>query len=112
MFLFAMKAWLYALPFLGLALCVSQIWSSPNIATVFGLIAMVVLTVLTPLSDWLADKGWRGLWDVVHSLTPGAHKTALWWNDAAHLVPALAFLLGLTAAYFLAGYWRFSRRDL
>jgi ABC-type transport system involved in multi-copper enzyme maturation permease subunit len=115
MFLFALKAWLYALPFLGLALGVSQVWSSPNLATVFGLIGMVVLSSLSFFSGLGAEHArqpWAGVWEIVNSLTPGAHKSALWWGDAAHLLPAAAFLVGLSVAYYLAGYWRFSRRDL
>ena len=112
MVLFALKAWIYALPFLGLALGVSQFCRSPILAVVFGFLSMVALSIVSFVSKLLAGKGWRGLWDIVHAFTPGAHKSGLWWNDGAHVIPAVAFLLALAAAYYLVGYARFSRRDL
>ena len=60
----------------------------------------------------MAGEGWRRIWDLVNLLTPGGHRQGLWWGDAAHVVPAVGFLLGLAAAYLLAGYARFARRDL
>jgi ABC-type transport system involved in multi-copper enzyme maturation permease subunit len=112
MLVFAVKAWVYALPFLGLALAVSQLFSTPNLALVFGFIALVGVSVLNWVSAWLTGEGWRRVWDVVNALTPGSHRQSLWWGDAAHLVPACAFLVALAATYLLAGYARFARRDL
>ncbi len=112
MLLFAVKAWIYALPFLGLALAISQLFSTPNLALTFGFISMVALSVLSKLSSWLAGDGWKRVWDIVNALTPGAHRQNLWWGDAEHLVPAIVFLVALAMAYLLAGYARFSRRDL
>ena len=112
MLLFALKAWLFALPFLALALAVSQFCAVPNLALAFGFMALVGLSILSQLSTWLAGDGWRRIWDVVNVLTPGGHRQALWWNDAAHVVPATAFLLTLAAMYMLAGYARFAGRDL
>jgi hypothetical protein len=112
MLLFAVKAWIYALPFLGLALAVSQFFSTPNLALVFGFISLVGMWIIGGLSSWLAGDGWRRVWDIVGALTPGAHRQHLWWGDAAHLLPAIAFLLALALVYLLAGYVRFARRDL
>ncbi len=109
---FALKAWVYALPFLGLALAVSQLFSTPNLALAFGFISLLAVSILNGLSKWLAGDGWRQAWDIVGALTPGAHRQNLWWNDAQHLVPATVFLLALAALYLLAGYARFARRDL
>ena len=109
---FAVKAWLYSLPFLGLALGISQLCAIPNLALAFGFMSLVTASVLTSLSAWLAGDGWRRLWDLVNVLTPAAHRQALWWNDAEHLVPATVFLLTLSALYLFAGYARFVRRDL
>jgi len=112
MLLFALKAWIYALPFLGLALGVSQVCTSPNLALVFGFVSLVALSILSSISRWLAGPGWRRMWTVVSALTPGGHKGDLWWNDSGHLLPAVAILLALAAGYSWAGYARFSRRDL
>jgi ABC-type transport system involved in multi-copper enzyme maturation permease subunit len=109
---FAVKAWLYALPFLGLALGISQLCAMPNLALAFGFMSLVAASVLTSLSNWLAGEGWRRIWDVVNVLTPGAHRQNLWWNDAEHLLPATIFLATLAALYLFAGYARFAQRDL
>jgi len=113
---FACKAWLYAMPFLGLALGISQLFTSPNLALACGFVAMVLLAILSSAASWLSGKVgsevWRFVWSAIKALTPGGHRQDLWWNDAAHLLPAAAFLLGLSAVYLLAGYARFSRRDL
>jgi ABC-type transport system involved in multi-copper enzyme maturation permease subunit len=109
---FACKAWLYAMPFLGLALGLSQLFTSPNLALACGFLSLVAISLLARVSAWLAGEGWRHIWDVVNALTPGGHRQALWWNDPGHLLPAGAFLLGLSAVYLAAGYVRFSRRDL
>ena len=112
MLLFAAKAWIYALPFLGLALGISQLCAMPNLALAFGFMSLVGVSVLTGLSNWLAGEGWRRIWDLVNVITPGAHRQALWWSDAEHLLPATVFLLTLSAVYLFAGYARFARRDL
>ena len=109
---FAVKAWIFSLPFLGLALGISQLCALPNLALAFGFMALVGVSVLTGLSNWLAGEGWRRIWDLVNVLTPGAQRQALWWNDAEHLLPATVFLLTLAAVYLFAGYARFARRDL
>jgi ABC-type transport system involved in multi-copper enzyme maturation permease subunit len=109
---FAFKAWIYAMPFLGLALAISQFCAAPNLAVVFGFVSLVAVSILSALSAHWAGDGWHRIWDIINILTPGGHRLDLWWNDAAHLLPAAVFLLTLAAAYLLAGYARFARRDL
>ena len=96
---------------------IAQVKSPSGVTQAFherGLNAFVMPAHVAPadLSAWLAGDGWRRIWDVVNVLTPGGHRQALWWNDAAHVVPATAFLLTLAAMYMLAGYARFAGRDL
>ena len=112
MLLFSAKAWIYSLAFLGLALAISQFFAAPNLAMGVGFMALVAVTVVSVLADHFAGDGLRRLWDIAGALTPGSHRLDLWWGDAAHAVPAIAFLLTLSAVYLLAGYARFIRRDL
>jgi hypothetical protein len=113
---FALKAWVYAMAFLGLATAISQLCTTPNIALAFGFLALIVLQVLTAVSHHLsgafAAPAWRRVWDAVHALTPGGQRMDLWWGDAAHAAPATVFLLALSLCYLFAGYAAFSRRDL
>ncbi len=112
MLLFAGKAWLYSLAYLGLALGISQLCSGPNLALALGFLALIAIAILNGISSAFAGEGWRRLWDLVNSLTPSAHRMDLWWGDTAHLIPAIVFLLTLCLVYLLAGYSRFHKRDL
>lgn len=112
MLLFAVRAWVYSLAFLGLALAVSQWCAAPNLALALGFLAMIVMAVLTGVAEHFAGEGWRRGWDVLLALTPGGHRSDLWWGDAAHGLPAMIFLGCLSFAYLAAGYARFCRRDL
>ena len=112
MLVFAVKAWLYSLAFLGLATGISQVCGAPNLALALGFIGLIALSVLTEVSRHFAGAGARRLWDLANLLTPGGHRLDLWWGDAAHVVPAAVFLLALGGAYLLLGYLFFSRRDL
>ena len=109
---FVLRAWVYSLTFLGLALAVSQWCAAPNLSLALGFLSLIVLSVISGLSGYFAGDGWRRVLDLVNALTPGGHDKDLWWGDAAHLVPAVTFLLALAFVYFAAGYARFSRRDL
>ncbi len=110
--LFALKAWVYAFAWLGVALAVSQLLTSPTLASVFGLIALMALAAVSGLAAAFTGPGWRSALDLVRMLTPGGHEADLWRLDTAHAVPAVLFLLALGLAYTAAGYARFGRRDL
>jgi ABC-type transport system involved in multi-copper enzyme maturation permease subunit len=108
---FAVKAWVYSLAYLGLALAMSQMCAGPNSATSLAFLAMVAAATLS--WAWhLAGPGWRRIWEVAPLLAPGGHKLDLWRDDPAHVVPAVLFLVSLSLAYLAAGYARFARRDL
>lgn len=108
----AFKAWFYALAALGLALGVSQFFSSPHLATVVGFIVLVGLSVLAGLARHFSGDGLRRLWDLALLLTPGGHRLGVWHNDAAHLLPTMAYLVALAFVYLFAGYAYLARRDL
>ncbi len=112
MLLFAGKAWLYSLAFLGIALGISQLCTGPNLALALGFLTLIVMAILSTASQSLAGDGWRRGWDLINALTPGAHRLDLWWGDLSHAIPATVFLLTLCFVYLLAGYARFARRDL
>jgi ABC-type transport system involved in multi-copper enzyme maturation permease subunit len=111
MFVFALKAWVYALAYLGLALGVSQLTRSPVIATGLGLAAMLGLSIVNWTSDYWHGEGWFRILDITRMLTPGGNNLHLWNPDPAYLVPTLVFLPALGLLYFLAGYAFFARRD-
>ena len=58
------------------------------------------------------DSCWRQLWQPVALVNPMGHLLDLWRLDAAHVVPALLFLVTLGQVYLFAGYAAFCRKDL
>lgn len=109
---FVGKVAVYSLPFLGLAMAVSQLVSSPNMAVAVGLVTMFAMSVLYWTGRWVKNETIGALWQTLSLLTPSAHRHHLWWNDVSHLVPAALVLVILTAAYLMGGHARFARRDL
>jgi len=110
--IFAFKAWIYCLAFLGLATGISQLISSPNIAMAAGIIMLIVFAILGGLASHLSGDGWRRIWDIVDILLPGGHKMDMFYMDFRHMVPAMVYLVSLSFLYVMAGYARFGRRDL
>ena len=110
--MFAIKGWLYALAYLGLATAVSQMVASPNLASALGFVGMVVMGIVSAVAGHFSGGGWRALLELVNILTPGGHKLDLWRLDPAHVLPAAVFMVVLSLAYVLAGHLSFARRDL
>ncbi len=110
--LFALKAWVYGIAFLGLATGISQAVASPNVATALGFVAMVAVGILSSVAGWVTMQPWRTILDTVDMLLPGGHQMDLWLTDVPHALPGTLFVLCLGAAYALAGYVSFSRRNL
>jgi len=108
---FSARAWIYAWPFLGLALGISQLTRSPVIATAAGFAAMGSLAVTAALARHFTGDGWRRMLDVVYQLTPQGTRLHLWHLDAAHLIPGTVLLLALGLFYFLLGHAGYVRRD-
>ncbi len=109
---FAFKAWVYGIAFLGLATGVSQAVASPNVATALGFVAMVAVGILSSIASWVQMQPWRTILETLNMLLPGGHQMDLWLTDVAHALPATLFVLCLGAAYALAGYASFARRNL
>lgn len=110
--LFALKAWAYLMAFLGIALGVSMFVMGPNIAIAVGFIVVVVMTVIDVIVKYFPGAGWKQILEPLALLTPGFHKTDIWYYDLAHCVPAIVYVLVLGCLYFIIGYSRFSRKDM
>jgi ABC-type transport system involved in multi-copper enzyme maturation permease subunit len=105
------RSWVYALAFLGLGLGLSQLTKMPGLASAFGVLSLIVLSVLSWLAERYAGEGWGRLWDAVRLLSPYAVRTDLWRSDPALFWPAVAQAAGLGGCYLLAGYAAWRRRD-
>jgi len=107
------RAWVYSIPYLGLAMGLSHLTRSASKATIMGIIAIAACFVLSILSRHFAsDIGWRAGLPYLNVLLPDDHKMCLWRNAAAPLVTGSTYLITLGFCYLLAGYAIFRRRDV
>lgn len=111
MALMAGKAWIFSLPFLGLALGLSQLVRSPNVANALGFLAWLGTGALALMAKHFAGDGVRVLWDLVLMLVPQGYQLDLWRMDVGSVATASVFLIALAAAYLAAGFAVFVRRD-
>ena len=106
------RAWLYGLPYLGLALGISQMVRSSHAARALALVALTGLG---------AGRAILQIPDVVDALPvlapslgplfPGSHALDLWRPGFLDRGPAMVMLVALCATYFALGHMVFDRRD-
>jgi len=107
------RAWIYSIPFLGLAMGLSHLTRSASKATVMGIIAITFCFVASILIRYFtAETGWRSYLPYLGVLLPDDHKMYLWRNAAAPLVSGTVYLITLGFCYLLAGYAVFRKRDV
>lgn len=104
------KAWVYCLAYLGLALGISQTTRSPVLAITLGLVSVVGVSIVSGVCSHFAGEGWRQWLEAVHTLTPQAHRSALWLTTPAFFIPAVVSLVAVGLLLFLLGHLRFARR--
>jgi ABC-type transport system involved in multi-copper enzyme maturation permease subunit len=112
MIIYAWKVWLYSLPFVGLALGISQATRSPYLAMTAGFIAWIALVILSAVSTHFVGDGIRQAWQLVQIVNPLDHQLDLWRTDPRHVVSACVFLVALAFTYLSAGYAVLARKDL
>ncbi len=110
--LLIIKTWCYSMAFLGLAFCISQVFKSVQLARSMGLLAYILMAILSETADHYSGAGWSRIWELVYSLTPQAHKLDLWRPNLHALLSGMVFSLALGALYFYIGHFIFSRKDL
>lgn len=112
MLLLAPKAWIYGVTFLGLVTGLSLFCKSPGIASVLGMIGLIVVTGGYHLAHYLAGEGWRRIFDAVQIVLPQHHYFDLMRPDWDRALPATVFLAAMGLACLLGGYARLARKDL
>ncbi len=99
------------LPFLGIGAAFSQLTSSPNVARVFSLGAVIASWILFGLAFDFEDGSWWWLWTPIKLVLPQAWMFDLWKPYPGWLMP-LGVLTLLGFAYTAVAYPLFLRRDL
>ena len=108
-----LRAWIYSLAWLGLALGLSHITRSPGRATAYGILAICLFGALPQLMD-LAHSvgGWPAAVTQVRMLVPSGAEMSLWRFSAAPLLSGTFHLVTLGFVYLMAGAAVFSRSDV
>ena len=111
MFGWGLRAWVYSLAWLGVALGLSHVCRSGSRATSLGILAVALLTAYPVLLQ--KAVGWTGLeWlENFDVFAPASAKDYLWRRGFAPLAAALFQLGALGFAYLALGYAVFRRRD-
>jgi hypothetical protein len=112
MSIFAVKAWIYALSFLGLVSGLSLFVRNPGVATAIGVLGLAALSVVYHVAGHYSGEGWWILLELPRFLTPYAYHVDLLRPDWRHMLPSIITLLTLSLAYLLAGYAHLARRDV
>jgi len=109
----SMRAWLYALPFLGLSLGLSHLTRSGSKATIFAILGVTVCFTLTALAVVFKNAtDWRMVFSYLAPLVPGTHKFFLWRSAPISLAIGTLWMFTLAICYMLPGYILFEKRDI
>lgn len=107
------RAWIFSIPYLGLAMGLSHLTKSSSKATVIGIVAIAACFIATILlRHFSGDTGWRACLPYLAVLVPEDHKMYLWRSSLAPLVTGTVYLVTLGFCYLLAGYALFRKRDI
>lgn len=112
MFVFAMKAWVYSLSFLGLVSGLSLFVRNPGVATAVGVLGLAAFSIVYHVAGHYSGEGWWIALELPRFLTPYAYHVDLLRPDWRHMFPSIITLITLSIAYLLAGYARLARRDV
>ena len=108
-----LRAWIYSLAWIGLALGISHITRSPGRATALGILAICACAAASPLIGYCHSH--FALPDAVlqiEMLLPGSAESSLWRFSAVPVVAGSFHLLLLGLVYLMAGAAVFSRSDV
>ena len=108
-----MRAWIYSLAWIGLALGISHLTRSPGRATALGILEICAFSAASPLIGFFHSHfGWPGWVLQVKMLLPGSAENSLWRFSAIPVATGGFHLLLLGLVYLTAGAAVFSRRDV
>ena len=107
------KLWLYSISYVGLAMLVSQLVKSPNVATSLGFGLLIVISIVYGVAHHFAEHRGGALWETLVMILPADHGTDIMWQSwSGDGWSACLFLLSLSLSYLLCGYAFFARKDI
>jgi ABC-type transport system involved in multi-copper enzyme maturation permease subunit len=109
----AVRAWIYSIPFVGLIMGLSLFTKSASKSTIFGILSLVGLAIITGVTTLLSSGiGWRAILPYIAALFPANYEMLLWRSSAQPLITGSVFLITLGFTYLGIGYYFFQKRDL
>ena len=112
MFGWGLRALVYSVAWLGVALGLSQTTHSGSRATAFGIVTIFVFLVLTQLlAHYGKGNDWRVVLENFDVLIPYAPRMLLWRRGMAPLLAGAGHLFALGVFYFSLGHVFLARRD-
>lgn len=111
---FSLRAWVFSLAYLGLAMGVSQVMRGPNVAMGLSLILLLLVTILTGVCRYFLRFDDAGFWwSPLANAMPVHHRSGLWLSDPGAIIQSSLALLLIGFVYFLIGHLLvFRRKDL
>ena len=112
MLVWAAKAWVYSVPFVGLVMGLSLFTKSAGKSTIVGLLAILACFVVTVMVvHFSAYTGWRSFLPYLASVLPTDYEMLLWRNRGIPLATGVVTLISLGFFYLGVGYFFFRKRD-
>ena len=109
----AVRAWIYSIPFVGLIMGLSLFTKSASKSTIFGILSLVGLAIITGVTTLLSSGvGWRAILPYIAAFFPANYEMLLWRSSAQPLITGSVFLITLGFTYLGIGYYFFQKRDL
>lgn len=109
----SIRAWVYSIPFLGIAMGISHFTRSASKATIFGIIAITLCFVITVLVERHAsDTGWRSWLPYISIFVPNCYKMTLWRSSLPVLINGMTYLVALGFCYHITGCFFFKNSDV
>jgi ABC-type transport system involved in multi-copper enzyme maturation permease subunit len=110
--IFSLRLCVFSFAYVGLALGLSQLTRSPQVARALAVAALIALSI----SRWILESSWlaRSAPQLVHltHLLPGTHEAGLWRSSWESNLVATAALVTLGSVYFMLGYRVRAGRDI
>ena len=108
-----LRAWIYSLAWIGLALGLSHLTRSSGKATAFGIMAICLCGMLPPILEFLhTNADWPVAATHIRMLVPAGAEMSLWRFSAAPLISGSFHLVTLGFAYLMSGVAFFERSDV
>jgi len=109
----SLRAWIYAIPFLGLSMGLSHLTRSGSKATILGILAISGCFAISAMDMLFRNaSGWKAGFSYIATLVPESHKILLWRSSPIAVATGATWMITLALCYLFLGYLVFRKRDI